>query len=66
MSLLFEDSSNALFLKFILQHITLEICYFFNVIYFFEFIKHAILMLLNTIILTRRKMLVNNLLLSEF
>ena len=63
--LLFEDSSSVLFLFFIiiiflsiLHYKTLETCYFFKVLYFFKFIKHAIKQLiiisfdlLNTILL---------------
>ena len=70
----FEDSSNFLFLEIILHYYkTLEICYFFNVLYFFSFIKHAIkhfiikpFDLLNIIPLSRTKTLVNNLLMSKF
>ena len=71
--LLFEDSSNVLFLYSILHYKTLEICYFFKVLYFFQFIKHAIKRLiikpfdlLNTIPLIRTTTLVNNLLMSKF
>ena len=49
--------------------INLEICYFFKLFYFFQFINHAIkhliikpFDLLNTILLIRTKALVNNLL----
>ena len=62
----FEDSSNVLFLESISHYKALEICYFFKVLYFFYFIKHAILILLNTIPLTRTKTFVNNLLMSKY
>ena len=52
---------------------TLEICYFFKVLYFSSFsknaIKHCIIKpfdVLNTISLTRTKTLVNNLFVSKF
>ena len=55
-----------------LHYKTLEICYFFKVLYYFWFFKHVIkhlivkpFDLLNTITLTRTKTLVNNLLMSK-
>ena len=48
--LLFEDFLNVFLFWSILHYKTLEICYFFKLLYFFQFIKHAIKHLTDLII----------------
>ena len=58
--LLFKDSLNVLFLSSILRFNTLQIYYFFRLLLLIHQIKHAVLILINIISLTRTKTLVNN------
>ena len=58
--LLFKDSLNVLFLSSILRFNTLQIYYFFRLLLLIHQMKHAVLILINIISLTRTKTLVNN------
>ena len=58
--LLFKDSLNVLFLSSILRFNTLQIYYFFRLLLLIHQIKHAVLILINIVSLTRTKTLVNN------